>query len=126
MRTQLKNGFWFIVVGTAAALTHMLVFALTHDVIWPELANAMGFCVAFFVSFAGHRRLSFADGQTSLWQSLRRFAVTALGGFVTNELLFVLLYRALDWPSGFALFAALVVASGQTFVLSRYWAFRRL
>ena len=125
MRTQLTTGFWFVAVGTAAALTHMLVFALTHDWIWPELANALGFCVAFFVSFAGHRRLSFADSQTPLWQSLRRFAVTAVGGFVTNELLFVLLYRGFDWPSWLALFVALVAASGQTFVLSRFWAFRR-
>ena len=125
MRTHLKTGLWFVLVGTAAALTHMLVFALTQDQIWPELANALGFCVAFFVSFAGHRRLSFADSQTPLWQSLRRFAVTAVGGFVTNELLFVLLYRGFDWPSWLALFVALVAASGQTFVLSRFWAFRR-
>ena len=125
MRTHLKTGLWFVLVGTAAALTHMLVFALTQDQIWPELANALGFCVAFFVSFAGHRRLSFADSQTPLWQSLRRFAVTAVGGFVTNELLFVLLYRGFDWPSWFALVVALVAASGQTFVLSRFWAFRR-
>ena len=90
-----------------------------------ELANALGFYVAFFVSFVGHRRLSFADSLIPLWQSLRRFAVTAVGGFVTNELLFVLLYRGFDWPSWLALFVALVAASGQTFVLSRFWAFRR-
>ena len=125
MRTQLKTGFWFIVVGTAAALTHMLVFALTHDLMWPEFANALGFGVAFLVSFSGHRRLSFADSHTPLWQSLRRFAVTAVGGFMTNEMLFVLLYRGFDWPSWLALFVALVAASGQTFVLSRFWAFRR-
>lgn len=125
MRTHLKTGFWFVAVGAAAALTHMGVFALTHDRMWPELANAAGFGVAFFVSFAGHRRLSFADSLTPLWQSLRRFAVTALSGFVTNELLFVALLRGLDWPSWLALFVALVVASGQTFVLSRFWAFRR-
>jgi len=125
MRTQLRTGFWFVVVGSAAALTHMLVFALTHEQMWPELANALGFCVAFFVSFAGHRRLSFADAHTPLWQSLRRFAVTAMGGFATNELLFVLLYRGFDWPSWLALFVALVAASGQTFVLSRFWAFEK-
>ena len=125
MRLHLKTGFWFVAVGATAALTHMGVFALTHNHMWPELANAMGFGIAFFVSFAGHRHLSFADSLAPLWQSLRRFAVTALGGFVTNELLFVLLLRGLDWPSWLALFVALVVASGQTFVLSRFWAFRR-
>ena len=123
--SSVRTGFWFVVVGASAALTHMLVFALTQTWLWPELANAAGFAVAFFVSFAGHRRLSFADSQTPLWQSLRRFAVTAVGGFVTNETLFVVLLRWLDWPSWLALFVALVVAAGQTFVLSRFWAFQR-
>lgn len=120
-----RTGFWFLVVGAAAALTHMSVFALTQRQLWPEVANALGFCVAFFVSFAGHRRLSFRDAGTSVAQSFTRFAVTALAGFASNELVFVLLLRALAWPSWLALFTALLLAAGQTFVLSRFWAFRR-
>ncbi len=117
--------FWFLTVGAAAALTHMAVFALAQGQMWPELANALGFCVAFFVSFAGHRRLSFKDAGTSVSTSLGRFAATALAGFVSNEIIFMLLLRALGWPALPALFAALVFAAGQTFVLSRFWAFRR-
>jgi putative flippase GtrA len=117
--------FWFLAVGATAALTHMTVFALTQSHMWPELANALGFCVAFFVSFAGHRLLSFKDAATSVATSLGRFAVTALAGFVSNEVVFMLLLRALDWPALLALFAALAFAAGQTFVLSRFWAFRR-
>jgi putative flippase GtrA len=121
----MRTGFWFLVVGTSAALTHMAVFALVSPLMWPELANAAGFAVAFFVSFAGHRWLSFHDADTGLWQSLRRFAVTALAGFAANECMFVILLRWLDVPAWLALFVALVFASAQTFVLSRFWAFRR-
>ena len=117
--------FWFLVVGGSAALTHMGVFALAQHHMWPELANALGFVIAFFVSFAGHRLLSFQDAGTSMATSFRRFAVTALAGFASNELVFVLLLRGLAWPSLLALFVALVFAAGQTFVLSRFWAFRR-
>ena len=120
-----RTGFWFLVVGGSAALTHMGVFALTQQLMWPELANALGFVVAFGVSFSGHRLLSFQDAGTSVRQSLARFAVTALGGFGTNELVFVALLRGLGLPALWALFFALGVAAGQTFVLSRYWAFRR-
>lgn len=116
---------WFLVVGGAAALTHMGVFALAQAHMWPELANALGFGVAFFVSFAGHRLLSFRDAATSVRTSLGRFLVTALAGFAANELVFVLLLRGLGWPSLVALFCALVFAAGQTFLLSRFWAFRR-
>jgi putative flippase GtrA len=117
--------FWFLAVGGSAALTHMGVFALAQHQMLPELANALGFCVAFFVSFAGHRLLSFKDAATSVATSLGRFAVTALAGFASNELIFSLLLRALDLPALLALFIALVFAAGQTFLFSRYWAFRR-
>ena len=103
----------------------MGVFALFEPLMWPELANALGFAVAFLVSFAGHRRLSFQDAGTSLLTSLRRFAVTALAGFACNELVFMLLLRVFAWPALLALFVALLVAAGQTFVLGRFWAFRR-
>ncbi len=119
------SSIWFLLVGSAAALTHMAVFTLAQDWMWPELANALGFCIAFFVSFAGHRLLSFKDAATSVGTSLGRFAVTALAGFASNEVVFVLLLRALNLPALLALFVALVFAAGQTFLLSRFWAFSR-
>lgn len=117
--------FWFLAVGGTAALTHMGVFTLVQHLMWPELANALGFLIAFFVSFAGHRLLSFKDAGTSVGTSFRRFTVTALAGFASNELVFILLLRGLDMPALPALFIALVFAAGQTFVFSRFWAFRR-
>ena len=119
------SSLWFLAVGGTAALIHMAVFALAQAQMWPELANALGFFIAFFVSFAGHRLLSFQDAGTSVGTSLGRFAVTALAGFASNEVVFVLLLRGLDWPALLALFVALVFAAGQTFLFSRYWAFRR-
>ena len=121
----LRTGFWFGAVGAAAALTHLLVFGVAQRWMAPEWANAAGFVVAFFVSFGGHRWLSFRDAGTGVGQSLGRFAATALLGFATNEAVFVLLLRGLGVPSWPALMAALLVAAGQTFVLSRFWAFRR-
>jgi len=121
----MRTGFWFVLVGASAALTHMAVFAWVAPYLLPELANATGFCVAFVVSFAGHRFLSFSDADTSLWQSFRRFAATALAGFAANELMFIALLRGLNLPDWLALFFALVFASAQTFLLSRFWAFKR-
>ncbi len=121
----MRTGFWFLVVGASAAVVHIAVFMLTSPVMWPEVANAAGFCVAFMVSFTGHRFLSFSDADTSFWQSLRRFTATALAGFAANEVVFVALLRGLNLPDWLALFLALVFASAQTFLLSRFWAFRR-
>ena len=103
----------------------MAVFALAQAHMWPELANALGFVVAFGVSFAGHRLLSFKDAGTSMATSLRRFGVTALAGFASNEIMFVV-FRCAGWrcQACWRCFA-LVFAAAQTFVLSRFWAFRR-
>lgn len=125
MTAPLRNGLWFLAVGVCAALTHMGVFALTQHRLWPELANATGFVVAFVVSFGGHRQLSFRDAGTTLRQSLLRFGATALAGFAINEAVFALLLRIAGWPALPSLLAALIVAAGQTFLLSRFWAFRR-
>lgn len=120
-----RAGFWFLVVGTAAAITHQVVYALTQSYLLEELAVAVGFVVAFCVSFLGHRRLSFNDTGNSVGQSLLRFGITALAGLATNEIVFAGLLRGLDVPGMWALGAGQVVAAGQTFVLSRFWAFRR-
>lgn len=125
MSRVVQSGLWFLAVGSAAALTHLAVFALTQNHFLPELANASGFAVAFFVSFGGHRLLSFSDANTTVAQSFQRFVVTALAGFATNEGVFVLLLRVAGWPALAALLVALVAAAGQTFLLSRFWAFRR-
>lgn len=117
--------FWFLAVGGTAAATHLGVFALLQGHMLPELANALGFVIAFFVSFSGHRLLSFQDASTSVGTSLGRFAVTALAGFATNELIFALLLRGVGLAPLVALVMALVLAAGQTFVFSRFWAFRR-
>ena len=124
----MRSGFWFVLVGASAALTHMAVFACvlaTAPDLWPEIANVAGFLVAFMVSFVGHRLLSFQDAGTSWMQSFWRFAATAVAGFVTNEAVFILLFRALALPTWVALIGGIVLAALQTFVLSRFWAFKR-
>lgn len=122
-----RSGVWFLLVGGAAALMHMGVFVWLNQTthLWPELSNAVGFGVAFVVSFVGHRWLSFADAGTGLLQSLWRFGATALAGFACNEGVFVMLHRVFGWPGLPALVAALLVAAAQTFLLGRFWAFRR-
>jgi len=124
-RSGWLSGLWFGSVGGVAALVHVLVFEALRHGIRPEWANLAGFVVAFGVSFIGHRRLSFRDAQTSVKQSFVRFGLTAVAGFLSNELSFMFLLHHWGWSDWPALIVALGVAAGQTFVLSRWWAFRR-
>ena len=123
------SGLWFIAVGIAAASTHLIVFALLHQRlapwVWPEAVNGLAFLVAFFVSFSGHRLLSFKDAGTTLKQSFARFAFSASLGFLANEIVFSSLLHIFNVPPLPALLVALTLAAGQTFLLSRFWAFSR-
>lgn len=123
-RAHLRSGLWFGLVGASAAAVHLLVFRASRPALPPELANLAGFLVAFGVSFAGHRWLSFRGTRTGLQQSLWRFFITAVLGFASNELFFVLALRVGGWPEWPALVLALLLAAGQTFLLGRWWAFR--
>lgn len=113
-----------MLVGLSAAVVHGSVFALLRHALWPELANALGFGLAFGCSFAGHRWLSFRGSRTPLGASLRRFVGTALAGFLLNELVFSALLRLAGWPPMGAWLLAQLAAALQTFVLGRFWAFR--
>ena len=124
----MHSGIWFILVGVSAGLTHLSIYYIaTQGIgILNEWANACGFVVAFFVSFTGHRLLSFKDSTTSVGQSLFRFLITAVAGFFTNEIIFILLFRVLDLNDWLALFFAIAGAAAQTFLLSKFWAFRKV
>lgn len=124
----MSSGLWFFGVAAAAGLTHLAVFFLIEyflPSIFPEIANFLAFSVAFSISFMGHRNLSFSDTTSSVEQSLRRFVVVSVAGFVCNEIVFSLALRLLGWPSWLALLSGFAVAGGQTYLLSRFWAFHR-
>lgn len=120
-----RAGFWFLVVGGCAAATHGAVLALLAQVMRPEWANAIGFVVAFGVSFVGHSRLTFPNPAASAGQGLFRFAITSLAGFASNEVVFIILHAGLGWPVGWSWLCATGLTAIQTFCLGKWWAFRR-
>lgn len=116
---------WFGAVGASAAAVHfgVVLLAVQHLALAPLWANVLGFMLAFCVSFLGHHRLSFAAQQASRRQALPRFALVALLGFASNELMYALLL-SLGLEYRLALFLVLVAVAAMTWLLSRHWAFK--
>ncbi len=114
----------FSLIGAAATLIHLLVgVTLIHAGWGPLIANAAAFCIAFFVSFAGHFGYTFSPGRNSVPGSLARFMVVALAGFAANETLLAgLLTRHVLSPTATLIVSTGLVALG-TFILCRRWAF---
>jgi putative flippase GtrA len=124
MRRQLS---WFVLVGAAAAATHMaVVVVLVESLGWaPLAANVAGWMLAFFVSFGGHYRLTFSGSGAALWPAARRFALISFGGFVANQAAYAVLLRFSGLNYALGLFLVLLGVAAATFVLSRWWAFRQ-
>ena len=127
---RLPQGLQFVLVGGAAAATHLMAVALW--VHWagmaPLVANGLAFLMAFVVSYNGHACLTFARARARGWAVVGRYFAVASLSFAVNELLYAAALRWLNWNYLVSLLMVLMlmlmlVAVG-TFALSKIWAFK--
>ncbi|MGP1629937.1 MAG: GtrA family protein [Giesbergeria sp.] len=123
---RLPQGLQFVLVGGAAAATHLLaVGMLVHFADMPPLvANVLAFLVAFVVSYNGHALLTFAQTGARGRAVVGRYFVVASLSFVVNELLYAAALRWLGWNYLVSLVLVLLLVAVGTFVLSKSWAFK--
>jgi len=117
----------FGLVGAAAAATHfgVAVACVRGFAIDPQIANVIGFLVAFSVSFLGQWRWTFGAHDAPLARALPSFFLVALTGFSVNALAYRLLLTRTSLRYDVALAIVLISVATMTFLLSRFWAFRR-
>lgn len=118
----------FGMVGAAAAATHFVVAVacvrgLSLD---PQLANVVGFLIAFALSFLGQWRWTFGAHAAPLARALPSYFLVALTGFAANALAYRWLLTHTPLRYDVALALVLIAVAAMTFVLSRFWAFRRV
>lgn len=117
--------FWFLLVGGAAAATHLGVVMLLVEMagLAPLMANVLGWVVAFGVSFGGHYRLTFSGSGAALGPAVRRFGLISFSGFLINQAAYALALRLSSQNYALLLAAVLVGVAVLTYVFSRWWAF---
>ena len=115
----------FALTGGVATLVHLSVAIV---LIWIGVAplggNAAAFATAFMVSFWGHHMFTFSGHGVDVQNSLSRFVVVAILGFIANESSLGLLLKLAAVPAELALLTSTLIAAVSTFFLSRYWAFK--
>jgi putative flippase GtrA len=123
----LKQLLKFIIVGSFAALVHMLALyaIVTELTITPLIANIMAFFVAFNISFFGHHYWTFSGMRAPPRFSVGRFFIVSLSMMGLNECLFYIFYQVFQIYYLVAIFLVLIIIPPLTFVLSRQWAFRQ-
>jgi putative flippase GtrA len=113
----------FAIVGGCATLTHIgfaWLFLFQYPLANPYLVNSIGYGLGFFVSYFGHRYLTFRTTG-----SMARFLLVVLAGFGLNNLIVTLLL-ALSASSFFAILVATAAVPVLTYIASSRWVFRRL
>ena len=112
----------FALVGLAATFTHVglawLILRM-EPLANPYAVNCLAYAVGFFVSYFGHRYLTF--GTTG---SIARFLLVATSGFALNNLLVAALLAA-SASSFLAILVATAIVPVLTYVASSLWVFRR-
>lgn len=119
----LRQLFSFGVVGVAATLSHVGVAWLLIERVEINgyLANAIGACVAFTVSFLGNANFTFVTDR-SFWSSARRYVwVSMLSLMLTSIILALTKYYGLSTLAYVA--AVLATVPPATFFLAKLWAF---
>lgn len=116
---------WFVAVGCAAAAVHFaaVVLLVTRGGLHPLWANVAAWCVAFGVSWSGHRWLSFRQQAAPKARSAARFALVSLGGLAVNEAAYAVLLHATGLRYEAALAIVLLAVAALTYWLGRHWAF---
>ena len=119
----LRQLFSFGLVGVAATLSHVgLAWLLIESVaINAYLANAIGACAAFTVSFVGNANFTFITDR-SFWSSARRYVWVSLFSLsLTSIILALTRYHGLSTVAYVA--AVLATVPLATFFLAKLWAF---
>lgn len=117
---------FFFLVGSAAALVHLLVvYALVSACAWQaQWANPIGFLTAFGVSFIGHSRWTFPIKPDAHARAVKRFFLLATLGFLMNQAAYA---WGLRWVGSAAylplLVAVMLLVAVATFFLGKLWAF---
>jgi putative flippase GtrA len=121
-----RRTLFFILVGSAAALTHFLTVVVMVErlALSPLVANVIGWLCAFGLSFGGHYTLTFADHAAPLGRSAGRFFLLSAGGFAINESSYAVLLHVSPLPYYYLLALVLIAVAVVTYLLSQRWAFR--
>ena len=113
----------FALVGVSATFTHIGMAGLIlflQPLANPYPVNFAAYALGFFVSYYGHRYLTFRTKG-----SMSRFLLVALAGFGLNNLLVAILLAA-STSSFLAILIATATVPVLTYLASARWVFRRL
>lgn len=126
MLTHLLTFTRFGVIGVLAAITHYSIVMLLSEQEHVALAyaNLIAFGLAFWVSYFGHRHFTFQVQSLSHRQTLPKFFIVAIFGFIFNESVLLISHQLLSLSLAVLVMMAIFLTAIFTFLLNRFFAFQ--
>lgn len=119
----------FALVGGSGVLVNSAIFVALSE--WAgldyRLAAPLATEIAILSNFTLNRLWTFADaGPAPLSTRLRRYHLTAFGGFVVHYLTLIALVELGAWEKWLANVAGIAIGMAWNYVLNVKWAWRRV
>ena len=119
-----KSTIIYGVVGIINTIVgYGIMFGLTFMGVMPEVANALGYGIAFIVSYLLNRRFTFQSKHTHR-RDFTRFVIASTLAYITNLLTLIICYRILSWSEYISLIIASIVYVIVGYLLHKFWTFR--
>ena len=119
----------FAIVGVGATLTHAIIFNIAFEQFnfHHLIANILGFCIAFLVSYLGQFHWTFKEQAIQLNDkrgAFLKFLKTALLGFSVNLFWSYLILEILQLHHYYYLVLLTFVTQVFIFLLNKFWVFK--
>lgn len=126
INNSMRSGVWFVIIGGISSILHYIIAVGLVNFLFlvPEYSNVVGFLCALPVSYLGHKKISFRCHKTRHSESLPKFMLVSISGFVANQLLVMLCLHFTSVPFWLSLALIMFIIAISTYLLSRFWAFK--
>lgn len=117
----------FCSVGAVAAFTHYVVLIMLLNLTNTSLAygNLIAFVIAFWVSYFGHRIITFSAQDILHQQALPKFMLVSGLGFSFNEFFLLTSHHYLPNTNlSYLIILVIICTAIFTFILSKFFAFK--
>lgn len=117
----------FGVIGAAATVVHMSVaFVLYYGLDFaPLMANPIAFLIAWCVSYTGQFKWTFKDSGAQHKSSAPKFFAVSVLSLVLSQIVVWFTAQYLGLPFYLAMICVVLSVPIVTFLLSKFWVFRR-
>lgn len=127
MRLDYGEVLRFGCIGVLATLTHFILLTLGVEQLGlpPTPANGLAFCVALLVTFFGQSLWVFRGHGRVGTGHVVKFGLSLCLGLVGNMAIMALATGPLGLPYQAGFVAGLVLVPALSFVVNKFWVFRR-